>query len=122
MKIIEVISESFDNEESARVSPLAIRTLIKLLSKYSRNGHSDISTMALINEVGKESGEPFSFEELEAANNQSEAVRSLIDSANDDKVKLKNKLDIKNEDPKKEAENKNSTVSAMASRRASRKV
>jgi hypothetical protein len=126
MKIREIISESLFGDEigyedetdmsshADQVSPRAIKHLVKILTKYS------VKTDALLSEVSSSLGEPFSKEDLEAANEQSEEVQELIDTADDDKVTLKGILDIKNDDHEAEEEKKSTTVSSMAARRANK--
>jgi len=118
--ISESINEEFNSQFDIRVSPRAVKHLIRVLSKYSEYNHDSVKTDALLGEVSASLGEPFTKDDLLAANEQSEEVQELIDTADDDKIKLKGQLDIKNEDPEVEAEKKNATVSSMAARRASK--
>lgn len=116
MKINEIILEDLDAKHGN-----IVKAVLDSIRELIGQGHTEVATHVLTNAVVARLGKPFMPKDLVAINKTSRAVQHYIDSIDPTKVKFSaDMMTVKNEDPKKEADDKNSTVAAMASRRAAR--
>lgn len=110
-----------DDLESDAGNPV-ITAVIKVVRDLIGQGHIDVDPNVITNHVVAATGKPFLLKDLVAVNNKSPEIQHYIDSINPSKVKFSTDiLTVKNEDPAKEKEKSQATVSNMASRALNKK-
>lgn len=89
----------------------------KVCDQYKGQGHAQVELLPFLTKVIGLAKKPVTLADLIAINKKSPHIRSIIDSIDEKKVKFKN-MSVKNEDPAKKQEKKDTTISSMASRAA----
>ena len=94
-----------------------IKAVKRVCDEYKGQGHAQVEILPFISKVIELAKKPVNLADLIAINKQSPEIRSIIDSIDDKKIKFKN-MSVKNEDPNKQAKEKDATVGGMAGRAA----
>jgi len=114
--------EGFDQPEmelTSNADSKMIKAVKRVCDEYKGQGHAQVEILPFISKVIELAKKPVNLADLIAINKQSPEIRSIIDSIDDKKIKFKN-MSVKNEDPNKQAKEKDATVGGMAGRAAGR--
>lgn len=111
--------DSPEMDLSSNADTKMINAVKRVCDEFKGQGHAQVEMLPFLSKVMKLTKKPVNLADLIAINKKSPAIRSMIDSIDDKKVKFKN-MSVKNEDPAKKQEKKDATVSGMASRRANK--
>ena len=114
--------DGFDEPEmqlSSNADTKMINAVKRVCDEYKGQGHAQVEILPFISKVIELAKKPVNLADLIAINKKSPEIRSMIDSIDDKKIKFKN-MSVKNEDPNKQAKEKDATVGGMAGRAASR--
>jgi hypothetical protein len=106
-------------ELSSNADTKMINAVKRVCDEYKGQGHAQVEILPFISKVIELAKKPVNLADLIAINKKSPEIRSMIDSIDDKKIKFKN-MSVKNEDPNKQAKEKDATVGGMAGRAASR--
>lgn len=106
-------------ELSSNADAKMINAVRKVCDLYKGQGHAQVELLPFLSKVIELAKKPVNLADLIAINKKSSAIRSMIDSIDDKKVKFTN-MSVKNEDPNKAKEQAASTVTGMAGRAAGR--
>jgi hypothetical protein len=104
---------------SSNADAKMIKAVKRVCDEYKGQGHAQVEILPFISKVIELAKKPVNLADLIAINKQSPEIRSIIDSIDDKKIKFKN-MSVKNEDPNKQAKEKDATVGGMAGRAAGR--
>lgn len=109
--------DSMEMELTSNADTKMVNAVKRVCDEYKGQGHAQVEMLPFLSKVMKMTKRPVNLADLIAINKKSPEIRSMIDSIDDKKIKFKN-MSVKNEDPAKQQEKKDATVSGMAARRA----